>query len=51
MKISQKVVRLEMAQLQVPAIVKKCIDYFKADNQNGARFAEHYGGPQFLEET
>lgn len=36
---------------EVLAIVKKCIDYYKANSRNGARFAELYEGPQFLEKS
>ena len=36
---------------EVPEVVKKCIDYYKANSRNGTRFAELYEGPQFLKET
>ncbi|MCP3952493.1 MAG: sulfite reductase [Desulfobacterales bacterium] len=36
---------------EILAIVKKCIDYYKANSRNGTRFAELYAGPQFLEEA
>jgi dissimilatory sulfite reductase (desulfoviridin) alpha/beta subunit len=36
---------------EVLVIVKKCIDYYKTGSRNGARFAELYKTPQFLEET
>lgn len=36
---------------EVLAIVKKCIDYYKANSRDGTRFAELYSGPQFLAET
>jgi len=36
---------------EVLDIVKKCIDHYKANSRNGARFAELYSGPQFLTET
>ena len=36
---------------EVLAVVKKCIDYYKANSRNGTRFAELYTGPEFLTET
>ncbi len=36
---------------KVLKIVKKCIDYYKANSRNGARFAELYSGPAFLDEA
>ncbi len=36
---------------EVLAIVKKCIDYYKANSRNGTRFAELYESPSFLDET
>jgi anaerobic sulfite reductase subunit C len=36
---------------EVLKIVERCIDYYKANSRDGARFAELYAGPQFLEKT
>ncbi len=36
---------------EVLTIVKKCIEYYKANSTNGTRFAELYEGRQFLEKS
>lgn len=39
------------SEAEVLVIVQKCIDYYKANSQDGTRFAELYDGPQFLKEV